>query len=111
MSKAKEAAKGLFKGSTWKAAVKEDSMDWSETTAQFVVDTVAGIAGGAAGNLFGPFAMIPAVPLNVIANKTGHRWLRAASIGMIASGFEDSVSAHKTADTGFNLKNEFADGK
>jgi hypothetical protein len=109
-NKAKAVGKGLLSGSTWKKSVKEAPLDWSETIAQVITDGACGIAGGIAGNFMGVWSLAGALPLNIIANKTGHRWLRAASIGMLATGFDDVISSTRTAETGFSLKNEMSDG-
>jgi hypothetical protein len=107
--KAKKIGKGLISGQTWKKAFKEAPSSWSETVAQTLADGTCGIAGGVAGNFMGVWGVLGALPLNILANKSGHRWLRTASIAMLASGFEEAVTS-RTADTGFNLKNEVSDG-
>ncbi|CAN5729556.1 hypothetical protein BH11BAC7_BH11BAC7_21370 [soil metagenome] len=107
-NKAKQVGKGLTSGSTWRKAIKEAPSNWSETIAQVVVDGALGIAGGVAGNFLGVWSLAGALPLNIWANKSGHRWLRAASIGMLATGFEDVASSSRTA--GFSLNNEMSDG-
>ncbi len=109
-NKAKQVGKGLTSAQTWKRAVKEAPANWSETIAQVLTDGACGIAGGIAGNFLGVWGMLGALPLNILANKTGHRWLRTASIGMLATGFEDGVSTSRTAETGFSLNNEVSDG-
>jgi hypothetical protein len=109
-NKAKEIGKGMLSVQTWKKSFKETPSNWSETLSQTLVDGTFGIAGGVAGNFMGVWGVLGALPLNIWANKSGHRWLRAASIAMLASGFEEAVNS-RTADAGFDLKNEVSDGK
>jgi hypothetical protein len=113
MKKAKETAAGLFKSTTWKKAVSEDKSSWAETIAQTVTDVGLGLTGALVGSYLRVAALPVGVGLNVWANKSGLRWLRSASIGMMTSPLDEQLGINtKTAKAaGVNLKDEMETSK
>lgn len=109
--KAKAAGKSFFSKETWKKAVKCDQSDWGETVAKTLVDVTAGFAGAASGSFLGWAALPVGVAGNVWANKTGHSWARAISIGMMTAPIDDVIGAsRRAAGTGFDIKAEVSEG-
>lgn len=110
--KVKATGKSLLSKDTWKAAVKCNQSDWAETIAKSVVDLGAGFAGAAGGAFMGWGALPLGFAGNVWANKTGHSWARAMSIGMMTAPVDEAIGAsRKAANTGFDFKAELSEGK
>lgn len=110
--KAKSAGKSLISKETWKAAVKSNQSDWPQALAKSAVDLGAGFAGAAGGAFLGWGALPLGFAGNLIANKTGHSWARALSIGMMVSPVDETIGAErKAANTGFDFNAEVSEGK
>lgn len=109
--KAKAIGKSFFSGSTWKPAFKTDQSDWYQTAAKSLVDLGAGFAGAAGGSFLGWFSLPVGFAGNVWANKTGHSWARAMSIGMMIAPVDEAVGAtRQAAGGGFDIKAEVSEG-
>jgi hypothetical protein len=109
--KAKAAGKSFFSKDTWKPAVKCDQSDWGQTVAKSLVDLGAGFAGAAGGSFLGWAALPVGFAGNVWANKSGHSWARAMSIGMMVSPVDEAIgSSRRAAATGFDIKAEVSEG-
>ena len=105
--------KKLITKEPWKAAVKHPkSKDWTEVVSNTTVDVAAGVAGGAGGSFLGWGALPVGIALSALGHSTGHRWLCALGIGIIASPCDVSSSnARMASGTGFSFKDEFEAGK
>jgi hypothetical protein len=109
--KAKAAGKSFLSKATWSKAVKTNQNDWATTIATSLVDLGAGFAGATGGSFLGWAALPVGFAGNVVANKTGHSWARAMSIGMMTAPVDEAVGASsRTANTGFDLKTEISNG-
>ena len=109
--KAKAAGKSFFSKDNWKKALKTDQCDWTGALAKSFVDLGAGFAGAAGGSFLGWGALPVGFAGNVVANKTGHSWARAMSIGMMTAPVDETIGAsRRAANTGFDIKSEISEG-
>jgi hypothetical protein len=110
--KAKGAAKSFFSKETWKGAVVCNKRDWGQATAKSLVDMAAGFAGAAGGAFLGWVALPAGIAGNLFANKHGHSWASAMSIGMMTAPVDEAIGAgRQAANTGFDMKAELTEGK
>lgn len=97
----------FFSSKTWKAALVDHPNGWGQTLANTLVDLGAGFAGAAGGSFLGWVGLPVGLAGSVIANKTGHTWARALSIGMMTAPVDEAIGAsRKATSTGFDIKAE-----
>lgn len=110
--KAKGAAKSFFSKETWKGAVVCNQRDWGQAVAKGLVDAAAGFVGAAGGAFLGWVALPVGFAGNIAANKFGHSWASAMSVGMMTAPVDEAIGASRqAANTGFDIKAELSEGK
>jgi hypothetical protein len=97
----------FFSSKTWKAALVDHPNGWGQTVANTLVDLSAGFVGAAGGSFLGWVGLPVGLAGTVIANKTGHTWARALSIGMMTAPVDEAIGAsRKATSSDFDMKAE-----
>jgi hypothetical protein len=111
VSASKDKSSSFFSSKTWKAALVDQPLGWGQTIANTLVDLSAGFVGAAGGSFLGWAGLPVGLAGAVIANKTGHTWARALSIGMMTAPVDETIGASRQAtSTGFDFKAELDEG-